>query len=246
MTLVVVMSSACLHTLPLSAQDQSIALTEAPLNSGRLSKWGVRRYQVSTISMEGKQSRLTPVYQWIMETQLKGPNVILHDSWEEQDGTLFIDIYCRPQGHLPIEKLAISRKVEDKLGVLGSILIQDGEAHAKMGAAIDRFAFPDDTLLFAAACRVVTLLPRTQNIRYTFSRFSDTREIRVQHSPEPTSWYFESLGRFRISTGKEKVICTKYEMRAADRKVTFYVDDEDTLQRIREGNLFIDLVRASR
>ena len=227
------------------AEEETIALSEAPLNSGRLSKWGIRRYQVSTISRVDNQTRLTPKYQMIMETRLKGPNIILQDAWEEETGTMFMDIYCDTSANLPVQKIAISRKVGNQLGMLGSILIEDEKARARIGAAVEEFDFPKDTLMFAAACRVVTLLPRTQNIRYTFTHFTRSREIKIKTSPPGAPWYFEAVGRFRISTGKEKIICTKYEMHAGGRKVYFYVDDSDTLQRIREGVLFIDLVRSS-
>ena len=227
-----------------SAETQYSALSSSPLNTGRLSKWGVRTYHVSKIgkSKEGKTT-MTPLHKWTMETRLEGSNVVLHDSWEKDNATTFIDIYCGTAGHLPVEKLAISRRVDNTLGVLGSVLIKDGKAHARMGSAIDEFAFPGDTLIFAAACRVVTLLPRAQGIRYTIPKFSETQEIRVKSTTAPRSWYFESVGRFRIATRQGKIICTKYELHVDGRKIQFYVDDQDTLQRIREDALFMDLVR---
>ena len=237
----------CFPILPASASEtQTTRLDKSPLNTGRLSKWGVRNYQVSEIgkSKEGKTT-LTPLYKWTMETQLDGPNVVLHDSWHEDGASTFIDIYCGTAGHLPVEKLAISRRVGNKLGVLGSVLIKDGKAHARIGSSIDEFAFPGDTLIHAAACRTVTLLPRTQGIRYTIPRFTDTREIKIKSSASETQWYFESVGRFRVATTQGKIICTKYELHADGRKISFYVDDQDTLQRIREGSLFIDLIRKT-
>ncbi len=243
-----VLGAGLLVTVPTRAADTNafttLPLATAAMDYVKLAKSGVRIYKESQIkkTAEGR-SQLEFAAMQTMGTKITPTGLRFIDKFVYGLRTFEYSLECHRNPSLSLAALRFTISQAGTAVSTGLMRVHGRVGALRVGDKIEELRFPDTTVIEASLRRIVICLPRTPRVVYTFEHFSPTLDIHASAARAGHPYTITCRGAYRIRTqAKTTLICTKYEVEVGDTLSSYYVNEEDVLQRVVTAGSLLDLV----
>jgi hypothetical protein len=214
-----------LFACPAFAQETQ-DLGSLSLDLNRLKKWGTREY-----TYEASRPGYTGTGRIVLKTEITDDGVVLDDQVKitsrEKESSLELTHQCKKDKFLSPKKIESKGKGDDEFRDFVAT-IDEGKATVRLDGKVQQREVPDGTITMWAFFRLVTLLPRQEGIRISFSHWLQSERVNLQKD-----FVVECLGRESLQWGDKNISCTKFRLTGSSiHPALYWVGDDDLLRQI--------------
>ena len=222
---------------------KSIPLSTVKLDHSRLNSWGVRLYKDSAITRtEDGGSQMQFRSTQTMGTEVSSNAVKLIDKFVYGIRDFEYDLHCRPDAFLGLTFLKFRITEGGQVASEGIMRVQGATGALRVGGKVSSVPYPGGTVIEAALRRLVVCLPRTPGALYHFDSYSPTLDIHPVEADPDKLYTIHCRGKYKIRTSGDAVMtCTKYEVEIGERITSYYVNEDDVLQRVLSADALLEL-----